>query len=74
MAKFEFVATHGVEMGVPAWAKFERDRDLDTPDGEKRYKFATDDAAVADRLRKVDDFGIVEVSAPPRRGRPPASE
>jgi hypothetical protein len=77
MAKYEFVATHGVEFGehpkfkdlanpgpFVVWAKFERDRSLDTPEGEKRYTFSTDDAAVAARLRTVNDFGIDEVSKP----------
>jgi len=58
-----FVATHGVQFGEPAapWAHFKRNEDLDTPDGEKRYSFTTEDAQVAGRLRKLKDYGIAEV-------------
>jgi len=75
VAKYEFVSTHGVEFGEegPAdkagkpgpyviWAAFVRDRSLDTPEGEKRYTFSTDDAKVADRVRSAEGFGITEVS------------
>lgn len=70
MAKF--TATHGVEFGetdpktgvYTAWAKFARDRELDTPTGVKTYTFETDDEKVADRLRAVKEYGIVEVPAP----------
>lgn len=67
MAKYRFVATHGVEFGEPddsgklsVWAAFTRDSSLDTPGGEKRYSFETDDAKVAARVRKVEDYGITE--------------
>lgn len=69
MAKFQFVATHGVqfgdsgENGLAVWAHFTRDDSLDTPSGEKRYSFSTDDAKVAQRVRDVKDYGITEVSA-----------
>ena len=76
MAKF--TATHGVEFGEQvapkkeggepgpyvAWAKFERDRALDTPDGVKGYTFSTDDETVAARIRAVVGYGIAEVTAP----------
>lgn len=62
-----FVATHGVRFCEPddngdlvTWAHFVREPDLDTPDGEKRYVFETEDAAVAARLRKIKDYGIRE--------------
>jgi hypothetical protein len=62
MALHLFIATHGVTFGDPEpWAQFVRDSTLDTPEGEARYKFSTEDAAVAARLRKVKDYGIVEV-------------
>jgi len=71
MAKFNFTATHGVELGEPvdskdpstyaAWAHFEHDRDQDTAEGGKVYTFGTDDTKVAARLRKVDEYGITEV-------------
>lgn len=70
MAKYQFVATHGVEFSEPSedgrrvesWATFRRAPELDTPHGEKRYLFETDDASVARRLRKIDDYGITETS------------
>jgi hypothetical protein len=60
---FLFEATHGVQLGEPGaeWASFTRNETLDTPDGEKRYSFSTEDAAVAKRLRAVEDYGIAEV-------------
>lgn len=60
MPKYTFTATHGVQLGEPVWASFRRDIELDTPEGERRYRFETDDAAVAARLRKVADYGITE--------------
>ncbi len=67
MAKF--TATHGVEFGecdpktgaYAIWAKFERDRALDSPDGTKTFTFTTGDKKVADRVRGVRDYGIAEV-------------
>jgi hypothetical protein len=58
-----FIATHGVQFGDPAepWAQFTIDDELATPEGERRYKFTTEDAAVAGKLRKVKDYGITEV-------------
>jgi len=58
-----FQATHGVQLGNPGeeWAVFTRNEKLDTPEGEKRYSFTTEDAAVAAKLRKVKDYGIAEV-------------
>lgn len=63
MAKYEFVSTHGVQLGDPGdlWASFVRDEALDTPEGEKRYAFGTDDPTVAKRLRAVDEYGIAEI-------------
>jgi len=61
MAVYEFRATHGVRLGAEPWAVFERAPELDTPDGQKRYRFTTADAAVARRLRKVGGYGITEV-------------
>lgn len=63
MSRFRFVATHGVQFSdsdARVWADFQRDRALDTPDGEKRYVFETDDAETAKRLRAVKDYGIAE--------------
>lgn len=66
MAKYRFVATHGVQFGEDTgdgyrtWASFDRERDLDTPEGEKRYVFETNDPAIAARVRKADGYGIVE--------------
>ena len=67
MAKYRFVATHGVQFGEPddkgalqVWAEFQRDPELDTPQGEKRYVFETDDANVAKRVRAVKEYGITE--------------
>lgn len=73
MAKYEFTATHGVEFGAVdeesgqyvAWAKFEHDPALNTPEGEVRYSFATDDAKIAERVRNADGYGIVEASKKP---------
>lgn len=75
MSKYEFVADRGVEFGehvgfksleqpgeFRVWAKFVRDHSLDTPTGQKRYAFGTDDAKVAERVRAVKDYGIVETS------------
>jgi hypothetical protein len=66
MAKFEFTATHGVHFSDDngTWAHFQRAFELDTPDGGKCYTFSTSDSAVAARLRKVNDYGITEVSKP----------
>lgn len=62
-----FTATHGVEFGEPdangtytTWARFEPDRS-----GRHAYLFTTDDEAVAERLRAVNDYGITEIDAPP---------
>lgn len=66
MAKYKFVATHGVQFGEDSgdgykvWASFTRDSSLDTPQGEKRYVFETDSADVAKRVRAVKDYGITE--------------
>ena len=73
-----FTATHGVEFGEQAppkrdgaqpgpyvaWAKFVHDRARDTATGTKVYVFSTDDPAVAERLRAVNDYGITEVDVP----------
>ena len=56
-----FIATHGVQLGEPVWASFVRDESLDTAGGERRYGFATDDATVVAKLRKIKDYGIREV-------------
>jgi hypothetical protein len=58
-----FIATHGVQFGDPhaPWAHFKRQEALDTPDGEKRYTFSTEDPAIVKRLRAVKDYGISEV-------------
>jgi hypothetical protein len=59
----KFIATHGVQLGTPpedVWASFTRDEALDTAEGERRYSFTTDDAAVAAKLRKIKDYGITE--------------
>ena len=61
MALSFFTATHGVQLGEPVWASFKRDEALDTPDGERGYSFATEDPAVAGKLRKIKDYGIREV-------------
>lgn len=63
MALHFFSASHGVILGNPGeeWAVFTRNETLDTPEGEKRYSFSTEDAAVAAKLRKVKDYGITEV-------------
>lgn len=70
MAEFNFIATHGVqfadEFGV--WARFVRDTSLDTPTGEKRYTFGTDDESTAERVRAVNDYGITEVDVPAADG------
>lgn len=74
----KFTATHGVEFGeevkgaYKVWAQFVRDRDLDTPDGAKTYVFSTDDPKVADRLRKVSDYGIREVEQTAKAAAEPA--
>lgn len=67
MAKYRFVATHGVQLadsdeknGLQVWAQFQRDSSLDTPEGEKRYVFETEDANVAKRVRAVKEYGITE--------------
>lgn len=80
MARYEFVSTHGYNFGEDSgdgfkvWARFTNEPGLATPNGEKRYSFATDDAAVAKRLRGV--AGVTEVSAPEPepKGRKPKSE
>ncbi|HET6816881.1 MAG TPA: hypothetical protein VFH66_06605 [Mycobacteriales bacterium] len=68
MAKYKFTATHGVTFSdqpdggdLQTWAAFTEDREAMKPTGERVYTFETDDAKVADRLRKVDDYGITEV-------------
>lgn len=65
MAKYQFVATHGVHLsegGFGPWAHFQHDPARDTPNGEKRYVFETDDPEIARRVRKVDGYGITETS------------
>jgi hypothetical protein len=69
MAKYRFTATHGVEFSdtfddgtLNTWAAFKRDEALDSPEGGRGYVFETDDAKAAARLRKVDDYGITDVS------------
>lgn len=70
-----FTADYGVEFGEhgPAnrkgepgpyvvWAKFERAPD--GPAGRKVFTFSTEDDAVAERLRGVQDYGITETSQP----------
>jgi hypothetical protein len=66
-AVHRFVASHGVrfsEVGedgaLVTWAQFDRAPELDTSEGEKRYVFETEDAAVVARIRKVKDYGITE--------------
>lgn len=62
-----FTATHGVEFRDAddvVWAKFVLDdesTELVNGVTRKRYRFETDDPAVAARLRDVDDYGITEV-------------
>lgn len=70
MSKYEFVATHAVQFldaeTGDAWAVFERARELDTPRGHARYRFGTDDAKIAARLRSdLNEHGISEVKPPP---------
>jgi hypothetical protein len=78
MPKYQFVATHGVQFGdstddgLAVWAHFTVDDTLDTPEGQKRYTFATDDAKVAQRVRAVKDYGITETSVPSKAA--PADE
>jgi hypothetical protein len=60
MAEYVFTAAAGVRF-MSEGIVFERAPELDTPGGQKRYRFATSDAKVAARLRKLDDFGIAEV-------------
>lgn len=61
MALHFFAATHGVQLGEPVWAAFTRDETLDSEDGQRGYSFATEDQAVAAKLRKIKDYGIREV-------------
>lgn len=73
MAEHTFTAEYGVEFGehdpktgeYAVWAKF---GDPVEVDGRKVFSFATDDSAVADRVRKADGYGVVETSkAKPRK-------
>lgn len=62
MASYEFTAAYGVQFsdGVA----FTRAPELEGPDGEKVYRFATADVAVAKRLRKLAAdgmYGVTEV-------------
>jgi len=57
----KFIATHGVQLGTPAWASFVRDEELDTPEGERRYSAVVEDPADVKRLRAIKDYGISEV-------------
>lgn len=66
MAKFNFKATHGVHLsedGETAWAHFKLDPEAEPREGrfQNTYRFATDDAKVAERVRKVEGYGIEEV-------------
>jgi hypothetical protein len=63
MPRYEFTATHGVRLADDdgEWAAFERAPDLDTSEGEARYRFVTDSASVAKRVRAVEQYGITEV-------------
>lgn len=71
MARYEFTATHGVAFADgdgDVWAQFTRAPDLDTADGEKRYRLVTTDAAVAKRVRalaKDAEYAITEVKGTP---------
>ena len=70
MGKYRFTATHGVHLSEDgtdgaAWAHFQRDPSLDSARGDRGYSFETDDASVARRLRKLDDYGITDVSKEP---------
>lgn len=59
MADYTFTADAGVRFGDDI--KFERSPELDPGDGSKKYRFTTQDAKVAARLRKLSDYGITEV-------------
>jgi len=68
----EFVSPRGGTLsdngddGHVVWARFERAPDLDTADGEMRYRCVTTDAAAVKRLRalaKDPASGIEEVKA-----------
>ncbi len=65
MAQRTFTATHGPafqdEGASQPWAHFIQDPARTTPNGEKVYVFTTDDAKVADRLAKIDEYSITEV-------------
>lgn len=69
MAAYVFTATHGVkfsEDGTNPWARFELDsKSSALVDGVtvRTYRFETDDAKIAARLRKVEGYGITEVKA-----------
>lgn len=73
-----FTATHGVEFGeevegtYEVWAKFVHDPTLDSDEGVKTYVFSTEDAKTAERLRKVEDYGIAEAKA--AKAEPPPAE
>ena len=62
-ASHVFTAEKGVIM-FDQRVRFERaNADRDTPDGQKRYSFTTDDEDLAARLRAVKLYGITEVPA-----------
>lgn len=44
------------------WAEFTRDHGREVPNGPMVFSFATADAKVADRLAKVTDDGVAEVT------------
>jgi hypothetical protein len=69
VAKYVFTATHGVHLskdGVNVLAHFVRDRtapERDSVNWKTVYRFETDDVKVAEAVRKVKGYGIVEETA-----------
>lgn len=64
-----FTATHGVDFAdtgpdgeYQRWAQFFRARHREVPNGPMVFEFATSDPKTAERLLKVDDYGIAEVT------------
>jgi len=58
--EYVFTADKGVQM-FDGRVQFTHVPGFDTPYGQKRYRFATTDAALAGRVRDVKKYGITEV-------------
>jgi hypothetical protein len=61
MASYTFTADAGVRFHGDDIV-FERAPELDSGDGQKKYRFVTADPKTAARLRKLDSYGIAEVT------------